>query len=382
MYWFANAILSVMSRYPLGKSPILDMAMYLLSEKSDIQPAHDDVQCMVEVLRAGRPAAVVAVPVGDIVDAEQFVLGIKARVEVEFCADGCEFVVQALQVLGTEITARHIQEVEFVEDTQAVLEILLHKSSANGAERAAVRAVVVQHTVGNFLQLRQGLHNDFGCHRLSCTVEVVLIDVQVQEQNGLGVEDRKRRPLGVGVGDALRLAVAYLAQEVGAVGEGVHEEETDVPVFQDVVQVVHLIIYVGFAPHSVVAHDLAAAIMSELREMGDDHIGILLAEAKEHFVQGLRVEPVVGVQDLDILACSHGECCIDGGAVVAVGFVYHAHNARVLRLVLMPHLGGVVLAAIVDDKHIQHVGVLRLDERVQTPRQKGCHIVGGDDDGE
>lgn len=317
---------------------------------------------MVEVLQAGRPAAMVAVPIGDVVDAEQFVFGIKARVKVEFCADRRQFVVQALQVLGTEITARHIQEVEFVEDTQAVLEILLHKSSANGAERAAVRAVVVQHTVGNFLQLRQGLHNNLGCHGLPCAVEVVLIDVEVEEKDGSGVEDGERRPLGVGVGDALRLAVARLAQEVGAVGEGVHEEEADVPVFQDIVQVVHLIIYVGFAPHRVVAHYLAAAICSELREMGNDHIGILFAETEQHLVQGLRVEPVVGVQDLDILARSHGQCRIDGGAVVAVGFVYHAHDAGVLRLVLMSHSGGVVLAAIVDDKHIQRVGVLRLDE--------------------
>ena len=101
--------------------------------------------------------------------------------EVEFRADGRQFVVQALQVLRTEITARHIQEVEFVEDTQAVLEILPHKSGTNGAERAAVCAVVVQHTVSNFLQLRQGLHNDFGCHGLSLAVEVVLIDIEVEE---------------------------------------------------------------------------------------------------------------------------------------------------------------------------------------------------------
>ena len=358
------------------------MAMYLLPEKSDIQPAHDDVQCVVEVLQTGRPAAMVAVPIGDVVDAEQFVFGIKARMEVEFRADGRQFVVQALQVLRTEITARHIQEVEFVEDTQAVLEVLLHKSGTDGTERAAVRAVVVQHTVGNFLQLRQGLHNDFGCHGLPCAVEVVLIDVEVEEKDGLGVEDRKRRPLGVGVGDALRLAVARLAQEVGAVCEGVHEEETDVFVFQYVVQVVHLIIYIRFAPHSVVTHHFAAVVCPELREVGDDHIGILLFETEQHLVQCLCVEPVVGIQNLDILAGNHRERRIDGGAVVAVGFVYHAHNAGVLAFVLMPHLGGVVLAAVVDDKDVQQVGVLRLDERVQTTRQEGCHVVGGDDDGE
>lgn len=353
-----------------------------MPEEFDIQMVHYGVQCVVDVFQAGRPAAVVAMPVGDIVDAEQFVLGIKARMKVQFRADGRQSVVQALQVLRTEITAWHIQEIEFVEDTQAVLEVLLHKGGANGTECAAVGAVVVQHTVGNFLQLRQRLHYDFGCHGLSRTVEVVLIDVEVEEEDGLGVEDGERRPLGVGVGDALRLAVVRLEQEVGAVGKGVHEEETDVFVFQYVVQVVHFVVGVRFAPHGVVAYDLAAAIGSKLREVGDDHVGILLLEAFQQLVQCLHVEPIVGVQDLDILAGSHRERRIDSGAVVAVGLVYHTYDVWVSGLVVVSDSGGVVLAAIVDHKDIQQVGVLRLDQRVQTTRQECRHIVGGDDDRE
>ena len=87
----------------------------------------------------------------------------------------------------------------------------------------------------------------------------------------------------------------------------------------------------------------------------------------------LGVEPVVGVEDFDILSPGFLESGVDAAAVVAVGLVEAAEDAGPLPFPPPGDFAGLVLGAVVDDDHLQRLAPVR-----QTPAalvQIRLHVV-------
>ena len=110
----------------------------------------------------------------------------------------------------------------------------------------------------------------------------------------------------------------------------------------------------------------------------NEDIGLATLQRRHKLSKGSLVEPVIGVEDLEVAtSClSNGE--IDDGAPPSIGFVDDTEDLREAYLVLASKGKGAVLAAIVDGKDFQHVVVLGVEDAIQAFGQILLNVVAGD----
>ena len=138
-----------------------------------------------------------------------------------------------------------------------------------------------------------------------------MVEVDVEEDDILGIEHRVAGPFRIRIGDALRLAIAEITKQRRAIGKGVHEEEADVAVLQHVIQRINLPVIVGFAAIDVVLRHFAAAIVVQDREVRDDHIGLHRFQLVEKLHQRRSVEPVIRIEHLHVLSLGDRQGGVD-----------------------------------------------------------------------
>jgi hypothetical protein len=204
----------------------------------------------------------------------------------------------------------------------------------------------------------------------------ILVDVGVDEGPGFDEEEGVEGPFLVGVVKPFELVVVEVTEELGAEGDGMHLEGSGeegyrlVGVFVEVKGVVGAVLDVsalaGGVDHGVV---------------GDDHVVGGESELGEEVVEGVGVEPVIGIEDFDVLAVNAGKCGIDAGAVLGVGFVNDRDDVWEASLVVLSDVKGGVGRAVIDDNDLEVV-CGECSDGIEAAREEVLHVVSRDDDRE
>ena len=139
--------------------------------------------------------------------------------------------------------------------------------------------------------------------------------------------------------------------------------------------------FLAYGENVLVSHDGARAFMHFFIDViANYHIGRLCelhlaAQVCHNFMHGVFVEPVVGVDDLEIAALSIGEAGINGRTMTAVGFMDRSNGVRIFFL---PSIGDfcriVFRGTVVNDKNLNVVFALVAREQRFNAL---VHICGG-----
>ena len=151
---------------------------------------------------------------------------------------------------------------------------------------------------------------------LPFATHTVVVELMVQDGDGGGIDEGIKHILHVGIGDAFRLVIVDVAEQVGANHQGVHAENG-----------FHLLlgqIDVGnIARRELPLRDagvdnLLVGVYYLDHKGGVDEVGVYLLQIVDDMAQGVRVVPVVGVEDFHVFAIGYFQRGVYARAVVAV----------------------------------------------------------------
>ena len=245
--------------------------------------------------------------------------------------------------------------------------------------------VGVHHDAGDTQLLVDAADHDLLVDRLVAASDEIAVEVDVKVVQGLAAWQRHIGVDVVHIEGVRGHRDPAVAQDVRAVAERVHEQVLRHAEMADLVPGDNLA-----AGHGVVVVDEGLrAILDVLVDIVGDHqvhAGVEfdeVAQLGEQGLEGLRVDPVVRVHDLEIHAVCLGECLEDGDAVAAVVLMDCLDDGGVLLLPLQRALQGIVLGGTVihnDDLHV--FGVIgALEDRADAVVHVLDRVVARDTEG-
>ena len=205
--------------------------------------------------------------------------------------------------------------------------------------------------------------------RLVAAATMVLVERTIEEVDRAGVAHRVADKLAVGVADALRLAVVATLEQLQLPRHAVHHEVV-LGQAERVERVVAAVLAGGLLDNPILALVVHAVARHEA-------VGLVLLEHRHKVDEGLRVEPVVGIEQTEVATRSHLQRRIDGRAVVSVGLIDHNHRLRIAVAVGIGNLERAILATVVHDDDLQLVDHLLGEQAIHATTQVGLHVVGG-----
>ena len=240
----------------------------------------------------------------------------------------------------------------------------------------------VHHDAGHTQLLVDTAHHDLLVHALVVSTDEVAVEVDVEVVERLAT---RQRHIGVDVVHVERVRRhrhAAVSQDVHAVAQRVHEQVLRHAEVPDLIPGQHLVA----TQHVTVVDDLVRAILHVLVHVVGDHevnAQILVDEPTqrvEELAQRLAVEPVVGVDHLEVGALRVLERLEHRHAVAAVLLVHGLHDVGVARLPGKRLGQRVILGrAVVDDDHLHVVGMAAaLDNRRDAVVHVGSRVIAGD----
>ena len=241
-----------------------------------------------------------------------------------------------------------------------------------------LRIHVVDHLPRDAQLLVHATHHDLLVDRLVLAPDEVMVGVHVEVAHGAHVDQRLVDEDVVHVEGVLGQRKMHLAQHLGAVVHRVHEQ---VLARQEGAHLVPAEL-IALWQHIAVAHDLLLAFVYLVVDViGHHHVAgyrrvQLAAQVHHEREHGRRIEPVVGVDHLEVEARRMGEPRVHRAAVALVGLMDGADDVGVLVLPAVADGRRVVLGRAV--VHEQDLDVLAAGEqRLHAVIHVGCRVVAG-----
>ena len=232
----------------------------------------------------------------------------------------------------------------------------------------------VDHEARDAKLLVDAPHHDALVHALVLAPDEVTVHINVEVAHG--VDERKRHVHEdiVHVEAVLGELQAGFAEQLGAIDGRMHEQ---VLALAEMLHVFPAELFLG-REHVEVSHHRARALVHLLVDIvADDEVGCMIsvklrAKIGHDLAHRVLIEPVVGVDDLEVQALGSSESGVHGSTMAPVFLMDGTDNARVGLLPSVSLLGGVVFCRTVvddDDLDVVTAGQKRLDAFV--------HVGGG-----
>ena len=228
------------------------------------------------------------------------------------------------------------------------------------------------------LLVAAGIHDLF-IHALIFAADEVAIHVYVEVIHGADARKRLKHENVIYVERVLGKLQAQILQQLGAVNHRMHEQVLRLAEMLRVVPAKFL----AYGENVFVSHDGASAFMHFFIDIiADHHIGRLgefhlTAQVCHNLMHGVFVEPVIGIDDLEVAALGVGEAGIDSRAMAAVGLMDCANCARVLFLPSIGDFGRIVFrGTVINDKNLNVVfALVACEQRFDALVHVCCGVV-------
>ncbi len=256
-------------------------------------------------------------------------------------------------------------------------EVVDHVAAQGVRLDVLVEVVGPHHDASDLDLLVDPARHDLLVHRLVLPPDEVAVEVHVQVVEGAAARQGDVGVDVVHVEGVRRHGHPAVAQHVGAVAEGVHEEVLGHLEVADVVPAKGP----AHGEHRAVVDHVAAAVLHVLvHVVADDEVHALaglvqLADLAQKGGAGLGVQPVVGVHDLEVGPLGVSQALEDGHAMAAVLLVHGLHDAGVALLPGLCLGQRVVLRGpVVHDDDLDVLGVART---LENGPDAMVHVLGG-----
>ena len=274
----------------------------------------------------------------------------------------CLEVIPQLAALGQCLLAA-VQRQEDAGDCHHHREIVQHVGTQLGLlRRQGVDIDRVHHNAGDAQLLVNALDHVGLVDALILAPDEVAVEVKVHVVDGFDLRQRLVDEDVVNIEGVLGQLHAAAAQHLGAVDDAVHQDVFVRRELADLLPGENA----AFGQDALVVDDVAGVVGHMLIDIvGHHQIKRLLvvevgAQLGQDLLQGIGVEPVVGVDDLEVDAGGIADALVDALAVAAVLLMYGFYDGGVLFGVGVGNFAGVVLGAVI---HKDDLGVLPRGEQ-------------------
>ncbi|VWM23665.1 Uncharacterised protein [Collinsella intestinalis] len=223
-----------------------------------------------------------------------------------------------------------------------------------------IQVIRLHHDARDAELLVKTANHDLLVHALALAADEVAIEVDIGVVQRLAIGQRHVSVDVIHVEGMRRHGQFMRAQDVRAIAQRVHQqvlirtEATDIAPREDLL---------ARQGHAVADGGVRALVDFLVHVVGDEQVHAQVALLKatqelQHRGERIRVEPVIGVDDLVVRAARLAQAGTDGHAVPAVLLMHHADDARIAGLPLVGLGAGLVLGAIVHDDDLDIGGAL------------------------